>query len=65
MIGLILTASFIAGITGYSKYQRDKYYSITCPRCGKVCKPHTTGTMNRRTHLTNYKYKCSCGWRSS
>lgn len=65
MIGLILTAGFIAGITGYNKYQRDKYYSITCPRCGKVCKPHTTGTMDGRTHLTNYKYKCSCGWRSS
>lgn len=63
MIELLLGAAFLAGVTGYAKKQRDKYYSITCPKCGKVIHPSTTGTMDGRTHLTNYKYKCSCGYR--
>lgn len=65
MIELVLAASLLAGIVGYNKYQRDKHYSIICPRCGKICKPHTTGLRDGITHLINYKYKCSCGWRSN
>lgn len=60
MLGTIAFLS-LAGLVGYAKYDRNKKFSKPCPKCGRICKPHTTGTMDGRTHLTNYKYKCNCG----
>lgn len=62
MIELILGLAFLGGVTGYARKQRNKHYSITCPRCGKLVHPNTTGMMDGHTHITKYKYKCTCGW---